>query len=287
MTANADLSLPARGALSIWFTRSKRFWFLGLLGQVAVATTAGVTAVTGLISGPIAVLLGVVSVVAPVLLWRADTLRQRADTLLRQVELEDGFGWPIDRKLLSDNLVMAIPLGEKAKARAEEQGTFYASSRDAGPARALDNLRESAWWTQHLSSSMAWITGAAAASLFILALWGLLAGFTVAASQDITKLSNVLVAILGLVVTTDLLRLPVEYKALSRCACECDRLATALLRAPTPTADEAFRLVADYQLNRALAPQLPDWVWRLRRKRLNEIWNSTRSQSEDLHESAQ
>jgi hypothetical protein len=194
------------------------------------------------------------------------------------VELEDGFGWELDRKLLSDNLVMAIPLEANARVRGREQGNFYASTRDPGPARALDNLRESAWWTQHIASFSGWITCVGTVLLFGITMWGLLSALALVGPRSVVVLSNVLVAVVGVIVATDLIRLPIEYFALSRDARESDRLASGVLRGGNPSAEQALRLVADYQLSRALAPQLPDWVWRLRRKRLNKIWDQTRKE---------
>src|SRR5437867_1659954 len=121
MNKRRDTSTAARGALSIWFSRSKTWWASGLTAQVLVAVAAAVTALTGSISEWAALLLGLISVVGALCRWRGDALRQRADTLLRHVELENGFGWNVDAKMLSDNLVKAIPLEASARARGREQ----------------------------------------------------------------------------------------------------------------------------------------------------------------------
>lgn len=276
MNVPAETLADARGALSIWFSRSKMWWGIGMTLQVVVAVAAAITAVCGSIAGWVGLMLGSGAVVGAICRWRGDSLRHRADTLLKHVELDDGFGWEIDRKVLSDNLVMAIPLETGARSRGAEQGNFYASSREPGPLRALENLRESAWWTQHLARWMAWFTGIGTIVLLGVTMWGLLAALTIVGPADVIVLSNVLVAVLAVIVATDLVRLPFDYHAMSQDACDFDSLASALLGPGRPTVDQALRLVTDYQLRRALAPQVPDWVWRLRRKRLDAIWSTTR-----------
>jgi len=75
--------------------------------------------------------------------------------------------------------------------------------------------------------------------------------------------------------------LPFGYSTLSANASEVDRKASKLLQDSSIETSYALRLVGDYQPKRAAGPPLPDWLWRLRRKDLNEIWNSTRGSRGD------
>ena len=160
--------------------------------------------------------------------------------------------------------------------REQEQGNFFASSETSGARRALDNLRESAWWTQQLATLMVWITGVAAVVVGVIALWSLLVAATVISSATPLVVSNVVTAVIALVFAGNLVRLPFDFSSLSASACESDQKASELIRAGSVETSDALRLLGDYQLKRAVGPLLPDWAWRLRRKHFNEIWRRTR-----------
>lgn len=271
---NERPSSALRGVLSIWFSRAKSWWGVSLGAQIAASLYGAISVLTVTASPCTALLVGVVSVLGGAGLWWSEALRQRAESLLRLVEFEDGFGWVVDKKILADSLARAIPIATKVPARAQEQGNFFASSETTGSRRALANLQESAWWTQHLSAFMVWVTTVAAVVVGVLALWSLLVAATVIGAATPLVLSNVVTAVIALVFAGNLIRLPFDYSSLSANACEADQKASELIETGSVDMSDALRLLGDYQLKRALGPQIPDWVWRLRREHLNKIWRS-------------
>ncbi len=277
MIANeSSKSSRAKGVLSVWFSNAKRWWAAALVAQIAVSLAAAITVVADVLSPGWGLTFLAISVVGSICQWRSDSLRQRAETLLRHVELEEGLGWEINLKVLSDYFAMAIPVEAGSKVRAREQGSFYASTRPRGPVRALENLQESAWWTQHLASFVGWIALLSTIGLGLVALWSLLVALSVLGSASPIMLSNVIAAVVALIFAGNLVRLPCDYFAFSHDAKEFDSLANTLAKSGAPTENDTLRLVADYQLRRAMGPPLPDWAWRLRRKHLNRIWKETR-----------
>src|SRR6266511_1000564 len=145
-------SSRAQGVLSVWFSNAKRWWAAALVAQIAVSLAAAITVVADVLSPGWGLTFLAISVGGPICQCRSDSLRQRAETLLRHDELEEGLRCEINLKVLSDYFATAIPVEAGSKVRAREQGSFYASTRPRGPVRALENLQESAWWTQHLAS---------------------------------------------------------------------------------------------------------------------------------------
>lgn len=266
---------PLRGVLSVWFSRAKSWWAFSIGAQITASLSGAVSVITDKASPEVALIVGIVSVLGSAGLWRSETLRQRAESLLRHFELEDAFGWKVDPKILADNLSRAILLAVKAAARAREQASFFVSAQPVGPTRALDNLRESAWWTQQLARFMAQVTSVAAIALGTITLWSLLVAASVG-STDPLEVSNIVTAVIALLFAGNLLRLPVDYFYLSAVASEYDRKASELIHAGGLAEHDALRLLSDYQLERATAPLIPDWTWRVRRRHLNEIWKTYR-----------
>lgn len=265
-----------RGVLSTWFSRAKIWWGVSLGAQIVASIFGTVSVLTDSASAGRALAVGVVSVFGGAGLWRSEALRHRAESLLRQIELEDGFGLQVDDKTLADSLSRAIPIAAKAAIRGQEQGNFYASPETPGVRRALDNLCESAWWTQQLAFWMAWITGLSAAVVGFTALWSLLVAAAVISSATPLVVSNVVTAVVSLVFAGNLIRLPFDYASLSANARESDAKASEQIKVSSVDERKAILLLGDYQLKRALGPLLPDWAWRLRRKHLNEIWQNAR-----------
>jgi hypothetical protein len=273
---NDAVSPRLRGVLSLWFSRAKIWWGISLGLQISASLFGAISVLTEGASAVTALVVGLASVIGGAGIWRSEALRHRAESLLRLIELEDGFGWKVESKIIADSLAKAISVAAKAASREREQGAFYASSETTGARRALDNLRESAWWTQHLAGSMAWITGGASVIVGLMALWSLLVAATLIRSATPLVVSNVVTAVISLVFAGNLIRLPFDYTSLSASASESDQKASALVRAASVDPTDALRLLGDYQLKRAVGPLIPDWAWRLRRNHLNEIWRSTR-----------
>lgn len=270
--SSENASDPLRGVLSVWFSCAKTWWGVSLSAQVLASLCGALYVLTNRASAEVAFIVGLISILGSAGLWWSESLRQRAESLLRHFEFEDAFGWKVDPKILADNLSKAIPLAAKAAARASEQASFFASVRPTGPLRALDNLRESAWWTQQVAWFMAKFVAVGVILLVLITLWSLLVAASVIGSTDPLVVSRIVTAVICVVFAGNLVRLPVDYFNFSAEASDYDLKGSELLRSGNVTERDALRLLSDYQLERATAPLLPDWAWRIRRAHLNEIW---------------
>ena len=146
-----------------------------------------------------------------------------------------------------------------------------------GARRAIENARESAWWTFHLTRRMMVLSGVMVLVLFGVCMIALL--FVIESSGD-PSISNavaqIVTATLSAVVSAELAWLPFRYQASSSQADLIERRATALLSG-TPSKADAFRLLRDYQVARAPGPPIPDRLWRWSTLKLNRAWDAKSS----------
>lgn len=266
---------PLGGVIGTWFSQAKSWWGTGLVVQASVATAGCVAVILDSSSGLLALLVSAATVVGSVALWRADHLRLRAESLLRHMEFRSGFGWPIDPKLLADTVTRALAVEALVKSRLQEQGVYYASQAPLGSQRVLENLSESAWWTQQLAEYMGRVSLFACALLGLVSLWSLLVAASVVGSGPVI-VSAVVISVVALLLSSSLARLPIEYLALAAQAKNIDERATGLLSSGSISERDALRLLNDYQLTRVTAQPIPDWAWRRRRDALNQIWKQYR-----------
>lgn len=266
-----------RGVLSARLSSAKMWWGVSLTVQVMASAGAALSALFAGLPLWWPIFLAVASIAALLGRWRGDHLRQLGEPLLRQIEFFEGFGWPLNPKLVADALARAIAVEKVAAERAKEQGNFYASNRERGTARALENLRESAWWTQQNAH---WLGVRATWLVVVLCVVGivslLMTASAMGAATPVT-ISKLLSAGVALVFAGNLVRLPFEYFRLSASGSEADQKASELIERGVPTEADALRILGNYQLARAMGPPLPDWLWKKRRDHLNRIWRETRS----------
>jgi hypothetical protein len=262
---------PLAGIVSAWFTKAKSWWGASTCAQAVTAMVAAIAVLVERTPSSLALSVALISIAGSGGIWRSERIRQRAEALLRHVELADAFGWEVDPKVLSDALIEAIPDESLAASRGHEQGSFFSSRRPPGPERALENLGESAWWTQHLAETMGRIAVVGTILLFFLTLYSLVIAAAVVGGGVVT-VSAVVTAVVALIFAATLVRLPFDYLHLAGQARSFDEKASALLRSGDASETQALRLLADYQLTRATSVLIPDWVWRSRRSHLNRTW---------------
>lgn len=203
----------------------------------------------------------------------AARLKGMAETVKRQHEYVAGFGRVPSGRQLAD-LRMNLPEGLPAELdRLLREGITYSSAKPPGPVRVLENLSESAWFSKHLAAyctrslaAVFVITMVIAVSLLLLCattLTGTSVGIAAAKCVSATLL---------FLISVGTVRSCFGYHRFAQKAAEIDTEACSLAANQTPDPCETQRLLAEYQLARASAPLIPTWVWRFRRKRLNQNW---------------
>lgn len=263
------------GLLSAFFTVSKRRWAYSLLLQgiaVAIGTASVILGSTSLWGG---IAVTAVATASSLARWRSAHLRAAAEALLCQKEFRDGLGWDPDSRLVADLKATHSKLAALAIKRQEEQSEFYDTKVTIGPSRMIEMVRESAWWTSQNSSFCSRAVAYCGGLLVVSSLYGTMISWIATTGEpNPTTLVSLLTSVVSLVFALDIARLFFEYQALEREAEAAFSAAEALLERAELADCDALRPVLRYQVARALAPPIPDWVWRLRRDNLNSVWQA-------------
>ncbi|MBN1489494.1 MAG: hypothetical protein JXA69_06200, partial [Phycisphaerae bacterium] len=194
-----------------------------------------------------------------------------------KLEYHHGLGWEISKQEIAD---LSARLSRSVERRCNDyapDGPYFASQGVPGPHRLLENTIESAWWSKHLSRTMAWLCGIGVVVAVILSLGALITA--IAAHTDPatrTATSRIVTSVLMLVVSMGLVKLMFGYASFAKAAEKAEELAGARI-APDVTEREAIKVLHAYQIARTGSPPIPTYVWKCRRGKLNREWNNYRN----------
>lgn len=240
--------------------------------------SAGVLAITGVFPPqPVVFLVGGVGVVAELAMFRSDRIRRVAQRLRRRLDHLDSFATPLEEAELSD-VVARSPRSVKKRARtAKADGPYFASEKAPGPERALENLMESSWWSKHLAEAMRNLCFVTVLGAFVLAVVVLIAAIESLSDPTVLDaVARVVTGVLLLVASMGFFRLVVAYNDFAERAGRVEEAALQALNGGNPELMQAIRLLHEYHLARATSPILPEWIWRVKRGELNELWQALR-----------
>jgi len=254
---------------------AKRWWGASLLTKL-VGFAIG-ACINLLPPEPVPFVVAACTVLAEFCLYRSDAIKSTAQQFRRKLDLQDGFGWQIPNTDLSDLLVRCSSWVKKRARTHPVTEPYFASTDPPGPARALRNVSESAWWTKHLSERMAtycWST-------VILGVIGSFASLIVTLQATSThtaqvNVARIVTAFLMLFLSLGLIKLAIGYSGLSKNSASSEAAAERALQT-TPEELAAFKVMYDYHLNRAAGPLIPTWIWNMREGELNQTWKEDRN----------
>jgi hypothetical protein len=144
-----------RAVNKLQFDNAKDMWSLSLVFKLVVYVVGLYTVLTksSWFYTPLIVLF--ISIASELAQWRSDYIKSQAESLLRKLDICRSFGKEIsdvDKRDIIANVPRAV------RKTLEDDGspdTYFDSSSDAGPKRAVENLVASAWYTRRQSSIMA------------------------------------------------------------------------------------------------------------------------------------
>jgi hypothetical protein len=203
----------------------------------------------------------------------ATRYKSMAEALKRQHEHLAGFGRKPAGRLLAS---LRVELPDELRPQLDQllrEGITYASVKPFGPTRVLENLCESAWFSQHLAGYCAkWLRAVFVITLVIAVALLLLCAITLTGTSVGVAAAKCVSATLLFLISVGILRAWLSYHRFSQKSEQIDGEASRLLAGAEPDSCDAQRLLAEYQLTRASAPLIPTWVWRIRRDHLNKNW---------------
>jgi len=272
--AEEEKSCDVRKLSQRFFNTTKRWWGIALLAKIA-AFLLGIPAIVfAEYAIWFAVGVAVLASVAEVAGITSNRYKSIADGLLRKLDFRDGFGWPIDEVDVADARMLLSSGDRKRLNIAADTGKFFASKSAASWRRAVENLRESAWWSKHLTLSMGRITFTVTICLSVASFMGLLLSFMVFSTESpLISISRIILAFLLLIVSLGLIPLTISYWNFSKKSEKIVENASKLLDQGGNEETAAIKLVSEYHVARAAGPLIPTWFWKMKRDTLNETWD--------------
>jgi hypothetical protein len=273
------------------FARCKLYWGAAL-GVKLLVFILGIIVVVAPIDGKVIALVGLVlAAMSELLVWQSDKWKGAAHGLHRKLDLENAFGWYISENELLDYL--ARYPGDTDALIGKSTGSYFASVETPGPKRAIENLRESSWWSMHLAESMFWRSiivmigiGLGCLMLLNLSVSNLAQSqgkttITSTSSTSSESASGVKVQTIKIVTSAilfifsyGLLKFATGYYGFSAKSKQIKESADRLLQSDKLDQIQVIKLWQDYHLAREASPMMPTWIWKLRQKRLNALWKS-------------
>lgn len=258
--------------------RSKAWWAASLGSRILAIGLGAASTCREVGPERLALAMLALTVSAEICAHRQREFRAKGQGLRRKIEYLDGLGWEIPSAYLSDLLVLLptnITSAAKPKGATEP---YFASQLAVGPARLLDNLCESSWFSKHLADSMAnWCTFLSVGVLAV-ALVTLYAAATATPSHELaTTLARLAIVLLSTLLSLGIAALARDYRAFSHAAGQIEAAADHMRRDGSPSERDAIMALHDYQLARAASPIVPEWLWELKRSSLNALWQAYRA----------
>ena len=272
LDSEAEESISIRLLMQAQFDEAKRWWLWANVSRLLV----GIITIISLLRKEwldwIWILPAGLTVTYSLSQWRADTLQGKADAITRKLEFQDGFGWKISEQDKAD-LILEVSDKVKKKAHGTEDSPYFDSRQEVFTRRAVENLKQSTWYTRHLAKKMAQYVFALCAFASVLALVSI---FVVVFSLPLQRwgpdIGRIVITVFAFVVAYGYLRLGFQYRSLSNQAEKSSNRASRLLELKALTEIQASRLLHEYQIARATAPMIPDWLWKRRQNELNRLW---------------
>ena len=279
-TSNSESEEPVsvRLLMQAQFDEAKRWWFWANLLRLLVAAIT----ITSLFRTDwldwIWALPAALTVAYNFSQWRADALQSKAEAFKRKLEFQDGLGWMIPDAEKSDMLLEASS-AVKRKAYGTEESRYYDSLETVSPRRAVENLRQSAWYTRHQARVMARYGFTLSVLVLTLAIIFMVVSFQSPPLQRWgPNIGRIFITVIVFLVASGYVRLGFRYLSFSQNAERITDRGTQLWKLEALTDIQAIQLLHEYQIARVTAPMIPDWLWRRKEEELNRLWKLQTSQ---------
>ena len=226
-------------------------------------------------------LMFILSILSEFLTWRYNFWKSKADSLRGKLDFMDSLGWSISKSEMSD-LVIGTPSSVEKKLEAYNQfGDYFASVKPVGLERATENIQESAWWSKHLANEMMYVCIYVTIPIILIPV--LLLFFSVYTKiKDFDVLYNMARAstlTIMLISSFGLIRLSISYYNFSKNSSDIENRAEQLLEKNNESEIDVIKVIHNYQIARIKSPLIPNLIWKLKRNKLNQVWEKHRKRN--------
>ncbi|HYR08564.1 MAG TPA: hypothetical protein VEQ60_12370 [Longimicrobium sp.] len=270
----SDTDQEARRLSKALFGIAKSASAVAFTGELAALVLGGWLAVTQVPQWSSTTVLGALALLTFLARSTAERWKEQGDDVLRRLDLADGLGRAVTPHELADFDAGAPALANWLSRGADAAEPYFASRLPPSPARLVENLRESAWWTSHVARTAEWLQRIWITSFAVLGVWSLMvAAMRAGSASSFLAAPGFAVAVLIFLFTDGPYRRVGEFREFREAAARVEMEAGHSLRQPDRiTEPDALLLAAQYHLARKGSPLLPAIVWRLRAPRLNRLW---------------
>jgi len=246
------------------YNRSKTLRYWALFIRI---TILGITPVLIALDGfnfIVSFLFLVLSIGAWFLDWKGLSDVKMADDVHRAHEFQDAFGVSIPQQLIT----RAYNKLGRDPGNYIESSTF-ASPEDKGSARAVENLKENAYFSKYLASvSFAFFLLLLLVPIII---WVIFLSILASSTGEYEFIVYAIFGLIGILV------IPGAFKILQDLwifKSECE----TFLNLDTPVTElETAKFLFDYQIARQNRPLMPSWIWARKKDTLNTKWENESS----------
>lgn len=257
-----------------FYGRAKILWFLSL-GLKLFSALLGIVLVLAHIGSSLSpIFVFTLALCSELIQWQSDIQKGFAEALTRKIEYHNGFNWPFSPKDMRDSL-SRVSKKNRDRISKKIEDNYFASKEEPSPRRVIENLRESAWWSSQQLGTVLLICVLVVATLIGGSLFTLSRSIeTIDNYSSLANINRATTAVLSSVISLGLFKLIVGYYNFKSKADLIEQKATPLLKSENITEREAILLLHEYHLSRSSSPPIPSIVWRMKRKNLNELWDT-------------
>lgn len=258
-----------------WLYRSKsQNRFLGIMILKFLFFVFGILAIfselLGNYSAPILIVLYVVMEITS---WSYNKARQIWESFHRELELNESLGLPITK------YIDVLPLLSNKERELVENGNAYSgtyfANTEVGVEKSIKNTLESSWWSKHLSQVSSRIYMAITICIGTISLIAVFYSIQyLNDTKDMQTAAKVVVSFIFMIFSMDFIKLWHGYHIFQVDSEKIENKCRDYLVHGCQDIMKAYALWVEYQFSRSQAPLVPQTVWKLKQKNLNQVWQS-------------
>lgn len=214
------------------------------------------------------------------LIWRSNIWKSKADSLLGKLDFMDSLSWSISRSEISDLVVGTPDKIEKKLKIYNHFGDYFASVEPIGPKRAIENIQESAWWSKNLANQMMYVCIFITIFMFLTSVFLLI--FSIYTIKDFDSLYNMArasISTIMLIFSFGFIPISIGYYNFSKNSSDIENRAEQIIERNNISEIDAIKIIHSYQMARVKSPLIPTCIWKLKRNKLNQVWEKYRKRN--------
>jgi hypothetical protein len=255
------------------FDTAKGYWRNNLLCKGFAASYGIASVLLDMNIGTVVIPVFLLTVLSEVFSHLSDSTKGLAQRLHDKLDLRDSFGWKIENDEVRTFVVKA-PGMVRESAQKDAPEPWFENTGENTVQRALENLEESSWWTEELSSRafsyLMWISLGVAV---VVVVYLVVVALYMPQQRQPTG-TRIGIAVLSLLPSLGVIKLILGYYALSQASLAIRKEAHKFLAEykRVPPEVSVIKLWFEYQAKRSSAPMLPSWIYDWNRDLLNKLW---------------